>query len=98
VTPSSMTVWGSGMGIVGFEFAEIGADRTVSWLRTADCKPRQIKASTPLVSPITNTHGTDPLLLTAGDWKVTALTDFTEDSCDGVGHALQATLVIHVVA
>ena len=32
VTPASMTVWGSGAGILGFEFAEVGGDKNVGWI------------------------------------------------------------------
>lgn len=60
VAPGSMTVWGSGSGLLGFEFAQVGGERTIGWLRTADCRPGQIEASTPLVSTITNPYGTDP--------------------------------------
>jgi hypothetical protein len=114
VTPTSMTVWGSGSGILGFGFAQVGGDKNVGWIRTADCGPRQLEASTPLVSPITKTpsysesapptdfyrvFGTDPLIhLPAGDWRISAVTDFTEDGCGGTRHELQAALVIHVVA
>lgn len=114
VTPTSMTVWGSGAGILGFDFAEVGGDKNVGWIRTADCAPHQFEASTPLVSPIRKTasysesapatdfyrvFGTDPLIhLPAGDWRISAVTDFTEDGCGGTLHELQAALVIHVVA
>ncbi len=100
VTPNSMTVWGSGSGIVGFELAEVDPDKTIGWLKTADCKSRQVEASTSLISSIASPYGTNPnLYLTAGDWRITALTDFTEDRCvGGVRHNLRATLVIHVIA
>lgn len=110
---STMSAWGSGMGIVGFEFAEVGGNRKLSWLRTADCVAHGLDASTPLVSEITNAStqvvngtasdfygsGTDRLIhLPAGDWTVSAVTDFAEDSCAGPRQELRATVVIHVVA
>ena len=94
VGASSMTVSGSGSGIVGFEFAEIGGDRKVSWVVQADCEPRRLDAASPIVSPLAKTAGygsdapqndfyrsfaTDPLIrLPAGDWTITAVTWFAE--------------------
>jgi hypothetical protein len=100
VAPNSTTVWGSGSGIVGFEWSEIGPEKTdIGWLRTPDCESRRVEPSTPVVSSLTNLYGADRnLYLTAGDWRIAAVTDFTEDQCGvGVRHDLHAGLLIHVV-
>jgi hypothetical protein len=40
----------------------------------------------------------DPQIhLPVGDWKLSAVADFTEDRCGGIYHNLEASLVIQIV-
>jgi hypothetical protein len=114
VTPTTMTVWGSGGGLLGFKYSEVGGDKKLDWLRTMDCGATDLAAGRPVVSPLTKSGGysadapptdfyrvwgEDPLIhLPVGDWKISAVTDFTEVNCGGdLRHNLEATVVIHVV-
>jgi hypothetical protein len=104
ISPSAMTVWGSGTGLVGFGFDQLGGDKSTDWLLTADCVPRELSASTPLVIALYKTWSyaadatPDPQIhLSVGDWKIAAMADFTDDLCAGVRHNLEAALMIHVV-
>jgi len=104
VQPTTMTVWGSGTGLVGFVFDQVGDDKKLDWVRTADCAPRDLAASSPIVIglyktwPIAADATPDPQIhLPVGDWKISAVADFTEELCGGIYHNLEASLVIQIV-
>jgi hypothetical protein len=87
-------VGGSGAGLMGFGFAEVGGDRLMGPASTADCRPYTLSAAQPAVTGITKSGGwseddpnaafyrtflADPLVhLPPGDWDVTATADFVE--------------------
>jgi hypothetical protein len=92
-------VWGSGSGVLGFAFAQVGGTHTMASSWTLDCATHDLAADRPLTSPITKGVGvadnmvdasfyrafnSDPLLhLPAGTWDITAIADFY----DGIGCA-----------
>jgi hypothetical protein len=87
-------VGGSGGGLMGFDFAEVGGDRRMGSAKTADCRPYTLSAVQPAVTAMTKSGGwsdddpnaafyrsfyADPLVhLPVGDWDVTAIADFVD--------------------
>jgi hypothetical protein len=88
------TVSGSGTGLLGFEYAQIGGDYKAGWGSTLDCVQYSVGSSAPLVSSLRKAgmyegdagptdfnrlFAADPLVhLPLGDWTVAAVSDFTE--------------------
>lgn len=86
----------SGMGPIGFEFAEVGGSRQMGGLSTSDLVIRRLEAGVPITSPIKKSvawNGDDPngafyrswyqnplLQLPAGDWTITATANFETGS------------------
>lgn len=107
-----VTIRGSGGGLLGFGFAEVGGRRQMGPAMTADCAIHRIAGNEPIVSPITKSGGfstdgpdaafyqaffADPLVhLPAGEWDITAIAEFTEDECGGPAHALKAAIRVRV--
>jgi hypothetical protein len=87
-------VSGSGSGLIGFDFAEVGGSRHVEPAQTADCRPYRLEADRPIGSGILKSGGfypeqpnfefyrsflADPIVrLPAGEWTITALARFSE--------------------
>lgn len=107
-----VTIVGSGGGVLGFGFAEVGGRRQMGPAMTADCAIHPIAGNEPIVSPITKSGGystdgpdaafyraffADPLVhLPAGAWDITAIAEFAEDECGGPTHSLTATIRVRV--
>ena len=106
------TIVGSGGGVLGFGFAEVGGHRQMGPAMTADCRTYRIAGNEPIVSPITKSGGysndgpdaafyqaffADPLVhLPAGEWDITAVAEFVENECGGPDHSLTATIRVRV--
>lgn len=107
-----VTLGGSGSGVLGFGFAEVGGRRQMGPAMTADCRSYRIAADEPIVSPIAKSGGfstdgpdaafyraffADPLIhLPAGEWDITAVAEFAERDCGGPQHTLEATIRVRV--
>jgi hypothetical protein len=90
----SVELGGSGQGLFGFAFDEIGGRRHMVPAWTADCRPYRLEAGQPMTSAILKSGGfagddpeaafyraffQDPLLhLPAGQWRITAVASFLE--------------------
>ena len=58
---ASVEVGGSGEGLLGFQYDEIGGlGRHVSWVETADCQPYQLIAGQPITSSLTKEGAYSP--------------------------------------
>src|SRR5207248_4123703 len=51
---------GSGSGLIGFDFAEVGGSRHVEPAATADCRPYRLDPGAPIASPIRKSGGFYP--------------------------------------
>ena len=87
-------IFGSGAGVLAFEFQEVTGDRHVAPIWTADCAPYVLAANQPIRSAITKSGGwsadqpdaqfysdffADPIVrLPPGTWDITALASFVE--------------------
>ena len=107
-----VTIVGSGGGVLGFGFAEVGGHRQMGPAMTADCRQYRIAVDEPIVSPIAKSGGfstdgpdaafyrsffADPLVhLPPGEWDITAIAEFAEDECGGPTHSLKATIRVLV--
>lgn len=107
-----VTIVGSGGGVLGFGFAEVGGHRQMGPAMTADCATHRIAGDEPIVTPITKSGGystdgpdaafyrsffADPLVhLPQGEWDITAVAEFVENECGGLKHTLQATIRVRV--
>jgi hypothetical protein len=85
---------GSGSGLLGFGFREVGGDRKMGPAWRADCVPHDISTDDPLTSAITKSGGwsgedpnavfyrdffADPIVrLPVGEWDIIALAQFIE--------------------
>lgn len=85
---------GSGSGLFGFAFEEVGGRRKIEPAWTADCRAYQLDAGRPMTSTITKAGGfsaddpdaafyeaffRDPVLhLPAGTWRITAVASFID--------------------
>ncbi len=112
ITTGGAEVGGSGSGLVGFEFREVGGHRLVGPAWTADCRQYRLEAGAPLVTGIVKSGGfagedpdaafyrsffADPLVrLPAGTWEITAVADFIEGACDGAHHTLRAPITVTI--
>ena len=91
---NSADVSGSGSGLIGFDFAELGGSRHVVPAQTSDCRPYRLDPDRPMESAIVKSGGfypeqrdfefyrsflSDPLVrLPAGEWTIAAVASFTE--------------------
>ena len=91
---NSADVSGSGSGLIGFDFAEVGGSRHVAPAQTSDCRPYRLDPDKPMESAIVKSGGfypeqkdfefyrsflTDPIVrLPAGEWTITAVSSFSE--------------------
>jgi hypothetical protein len=107
-----VTIVGSGAGVLGFGFAEVGGHRQMGPAWRADCAIHVVAADRPIVSPIRKSGGYsddqpdaafyraffgDPLVhLPVGEWDITAVAEFAEQECGGPAHALEATIRVRV--
>jgi hypothetical protein len=101
----------SGLGAIGFGFAEVNGPRAMGAAFTADCRPGMLIPGTPVTSPITKSGGyteDDPLApfyrsffadkvvhLPPGDWKIIAFASFVEQRDCG-GDAHDMTATVNV--
>jgi len=109
--PSGLDVGGSGGGLIGFAFAEVGGVRRIDPVWSADCAPYRLDPS--LTSHIKKSGALDPanpdadfyasffsdpqVHLPPGDWTISAIADFIEGTgCTGQSHVLTATAQVHV--
>jgi hypothetical protein len=97
-------IFGSGGGVLAFEFKQVGGDRHVDPVWTADCAPHVLTATRPIRSAITKSGGwsddkpdaqfyrdffADPVVrLPVGEWDITAVAMFVEG--EGCGGASHA--------
>ena len=91
---NSADVSGSGSGLIGFDFAELGGSRHVVPAQTSDCRPYRLDPDKPMESAIVKSGAfypeqkdfefyrsflTDPIVrLPAGIWTITAVSSFSE--------------------
>jgi hypothetical protein len=103
---------GSGSGLVGFEFREVGGHRQMGPAWTSDCRQYRLGPGAPLISGITKSGGfpgedpdaafyrsffADPMLrLPPGTWEITAVAEFSEGLCDGAPHSLRAPILVTI--
>lgn len=96
VNGGGVDLGGSGGGLLGFAFAEVGGSRHVDGFWTADCRPYRLEPGKPLTSAIRKSGGfspdqpdadfyrsflTDPVVhLPVGDWSISAIALFVEGS------------------
>ncbi|MEP6638066.1 MAG: hypothetical protein ABJC39_01840 [Chloroflexota bacterium] len=94
-------VFGSGGGLLAFEFQQIGGGRHIEPVWTADCAPHTLATNQPMRSAITKSGGwsndqqdaqfyrdffADPVVrLPIGEWDITAVAMFVEG--EGCGGA-----------
>lgn len=85
---------GSGGGVLGFAFAEVGGTRHVDPVSSADCAPYRLEPGDPITSTVKKSGAfsadqpdaafyssffADPLVhLPAGDWNISAVAEFVE--------------------
>jgi hypothetical protein len=111
IGPSGVNVGGSGGGLIGFGFAEVGGARRVDPVWSADCGPYRLDPS--LTTHIKKSGAFDPaksdadfyasffadpqVHLPPGDWTISAVADFVEETgCTGQSHQMTATALVHV--
>lgn len=104
---------GSGGGLLAFAFRQVGGQIDVEPAWTADCTPHRLATGEPMTAPIAKSGGwsddqpnadfyraffADPQIrLPAGDWEITAVTNFIEGrECQGANHAMEATVRVHI--
>ena len=103
---------GSGSGLVGFEFREVGGHRRMGPAWTSDCRQYRLDPNAPLTSGITKSGGfagedpdaafyrsffADPMVrLPAGTWEIAAAAEFSEGLCDGAAHSLRAPILVTI--
>jgi hypothetical protein len=92
--PGAVELGGSGGGLLGFEFREVGGRRHIEPAWMADCVPHRLADDRPIVSGITKSGGfsaddpeaafyraffADPLVrLPAGEWEISAIASIVE--------------------
>jgi hypothetical protein len=92
-----------------FSFVEVGGqNRAITPAIDADCSPHQIGNDTPLTEAMYKAGGADSAFATeflrgddihlpAGEWDITATTDFFDGrSCTGQRHMINLTIRVHV--
>ena len=88
----SLSLWGSGLGVLGSRLRQIDGSIEHGWATTTDCRPHPIAPGEPMHRPFVKSGGhsaddpdaefyeayfTDPLLrLPPGRWEITAVTGF----------------------
>lgn len=103
---------GSGDGLLGFSFVEVGGTRRMDAGWHDDCRRYTIEAGSPMTSAITKSGGwggedpdaafyqafiADPQVhLPPGTWDISAVASFAEGDCGGVHHDLRATIRVTV--
>lgn len=99
VAGGSAELYGSGSGLLAFDFREVDGSRRMEAAWTDDCQPYRLEAGSPLSSGITKSGGfggddpnaafyraffADPLVrLPAGRWEITATASFGVGDCGG---------------
>lgn len=94
VAGGGVDLGGSGGGVIGFSFAEVGGSRQVGPIWSADCAPYRLEPGKRMTSGITKSgamnpsdpnadfYGSflaDPLVhLPAGEWTISAIASFVE--------------------
>jgi hypothetical protein len=94
----SLSLWGSGLGVLGSRLRQIDGSIEHGWATTTDCRPHPIAPGEPMHSPFVKSGGhsadepnadfyeayfRDPLLrLPPGRWEITAVTGFTAGGDD----------------
>jgi len=103
---------GSGSGLIGFEFREVGGSRQMGAAWNDDCRQSRLDAGAPLETGIIKSGGfggedpdaafyraffADPMIrLPAGTWEIAAIAEFTEGLCDGARHSLRAPITVTI--
>ena len=103
---------GSGSGLVGFEFREVGGRRRIGPVWTSDCHQYRLEAGTPIVTGILKSGGfsaddpdaafyraffAEPLVrLPAGRWEIAAVASFVVGECGNPEHSLRASITVTV--
>ena len=88
------TIYGSGMGLIGFEYDEVGGNHHVLGVMTADCRPYPLDPATPINAGLSKSGAVgdnepdaafldsflaDPQIhLPAGIWDITAIATFMD--------------------
>jgi hypothetical protein len=83
------TIYGSGGGVIVFSYDEVGGNRHVNWVMTADCGPHPLDPATPITAELSKSGavgGNEPdadflrsfladpqIRLPAGTWDITAV-------------------------
>ncbi|HET9519915.1 MAG TPA: hypothetical protein VFO73_02595 [Candidatus Limnocylindrales bacterium] len=94
VDGTARPIWGSGHGVIGFAFKEVGGTREMGPAWNLDCGKHSLMPDQPLVSAMVKSGGfgndepdaafyraffRDPLVhLPAGTWDITAIADFLD--------------------
>lgn len=103
---------GSGGGVIGFSFREIGGARSMGGVMTSDCAPHTIPAGGDLranLRPVAAWSADDPnadfyrtfgeaseVWLPAGTWEIAAHAVFVGPGCTQPEHNLEASTVVVV--
>ena len=109
---SGADIAGSGGGVIGFSFSEIGGTRSMGVAMTSDCSPHTIPAGGGLRTSLRPSGGwseDDPnaafyrafaqgsdVRLPAGAWRITAHAVFAGAGCTQPEHTLEASTVVVV--
>jgi hypothetical protein len=111
VGPSGVDVRGSGGGLIGFTFTEVGGTRRVDPVWAGDCGPYRLDSGfsthikksgvvdgTKSDADFIGSFLADPEVhLPAGDWTISAVAWFTEGTTyRGQEHQMTATALVHV--
>ena len=113
-TGSSQTaVYSSGMGLVWFEFKEVGGTRDLGNVMSASCSGYDLKAGSPVTTRVyangaASNGGADAWIgsandhdgarLPAGTWDVIVHAGFTEGECGGARVPMRASARVTVLA
>jgi hypothetical protein len=109
---ASTVVYGSGMGLVSFEFREAGGSRELGNVMTADCGGHDLPPGSPVTTRLyangaASSEGADAWIgsandpsgarLPAGTWDVIVRASFTEGACGGSRVLVAATARVTVL-
>jgi len=109
---ASIVVFGSGMGLVSFEFKEVGGSRDLGNVMTADCGGHELAPGSPVTTRLyangaASSDGADAWVgsvndpsgarLPAGTWDVIVHAGFTEGDCFAVRVLMAATARVTVL-
>lgn len=108
----TMTVVGSGDGLVGFSLRQLDGRLKMGWSHSDDCQTYQMETGQAVPMPYVKSAalaGEDPdeafwrawiadpvLHLPAGTWQIDAVLDSTLSVCGGERHQLTASVVVVV--